>query len=287
MSEKMKIIQLEGEELRLYQECVLEITKDVVAVCEEEGIEYSLSGGSILGAVRHNGFIPWDDDIDINIPRSSYVELNKVFEKSLGGKYYMQTPNNCPQIGIMVTQIRKKGTVARRKYDRDLKQCGVSIDLYILENVFDNPVKRFFQKNCSMVCSFAISAIRTYNNQDIPVELIELEGRELNYTKSKLLFGRLLKIISLRRWIKWCNFWNSCCKNNCTRLVAIPTGRKHFSGEIYKRSEMCMYRKALFETEYFNIPIHAEEYLTRFYGNYKVIPPFEKRERHLFLELKF
>ncbi|TCS76632.1 lipopolysaccharide cholinephosphotransferase [Muricomes intestini] len=287
MDKKIEIIQLKGNELKRYQECVLDIAKDLVRVCESEGIEYSLSGGSILGAVRHKGFIPWDDDIDINIPRASYSKLLSVFEEKMGEKYYIQTPKKFPQIGILVTQIRKKNTIARRKYDWNLEQCGVSIDIYIIENVFNNPVKRFFQKNISMGLSFAVSAIRACNNCGLPKELINLEGRVLNYTKSKLIIGKLLKVISLKKWIEWCDFWYSCCKDNNSKMVSIPTGRKHFSGEMYLRSEMCIFRKEKFETENFNVPIYAEKYLEFFYGNYMELPPVGKRERHLFLELRF
>lgn len=282
-----EIIEIDGQELRRYQECCLGMTMDFVQVCEKYRLEYSLSGGSILGAIRHKGFIPWDDDIDLNITRASYNKLLDVFDKELGERYYIQTPKNSPEIGIMVTQIRKKNTVARRKYDWNLEHCGVSIDLYILENVFNDPIRKFIQKNMSMACSFAISAIRYCNNQNIPTELLELEGRKLNYSKSKSVMGKIFSVILLKTWIGWCDYWNSACKDKNSKIVAIPTGRKHFSGEMYERKEMCVFRKEQFETAQFNVPIHAEEYLTRFYGNYMEFPPVEKRERHLFLELEF
>ena len=114
-----------------------------------------------------------------------------------------------------------------------------------------------------------------------------MEGRKVNYSRGKMLFGRIFKIISLRKWISWCDYWNSLCKDETTELVAIPTGRKHFSGEIYKRNKMLKYKKIQFETEYFNVPIWSEGYLKFFYGNYMEMPPVEKRERHLFLELRF
>ncbi len=281
------IVILEGDSLHDYQIQILEITKEIVSFFDKYNIAYSLSGGSILGAIRHKGFIPWDDDIDLNIPRKDYNRMIKLFDKELGDKYYLQTPQKNPELGLMVTQIRKKGTIARRKYDWNSKECGVSIDIYVLENVFDNAVARFIQKNMSMLLSYTISSIRFTNNLRLPREIQALEGREFKYSKSKKIIGKLLKIIPLRKWILWCSFWNTACKNQNSRLVAIPTGRKHFSGEIYERKNMCVFRKAEFETELLNVPVWSEEYLKRFYGNYMEIPPIEKREKHIFLELKY
>lgn len=281
------VIEIDGEELRKYQNCVLQIAKDFVNVCEKYNLQYSLSGGSILGAIRHEGFIPWDDDIDINITRESYNRLLEIFDKELSDSYYIQTPQNTPELGIMVTQIRKKNTVARRKYDWNINPCGVSIDLYILENVYDSKVKRFFQKNFSMLCSFAVSSIRMCKNQNLPKEIAYAEGRKINMKFLKLFVGRVFGIIPLNTWMNMCDKVNSSCKDNNTKLVAIPTGRKHFSGEIYKREDMCVFRKAKFETELFNIPIKAEKYLEFFYGDYMKIPPKNQQEKHIFLELEF
>lgn len=284
---KEDIVILDESSLRDYQAELLKITKDVVAVFEKFNLEYSLSGGSILGAIRHKGFIPWDDDVDLNITRSSYNKLLQIFDEQLGDKYYIQTPLKYPQLGLMVTQIRKKGTVARRKYDWNIDECGISIDIYILENVFDNPIARFIQKSMSMFCSFAISSIRFCNNRDLPQEIIALEGRQINYSLGKSVAGRILGVIPLKQWILWCDFWNSACHNEESRLVAIPTGRKHFSKEVYERSKMAKFRKAPFETLELNVPVWAEGYLEMFYGDYMKMPPVEKREKHLFLELRF
>lgn len=284
---KEDIVILDEEELQRYQAELLKIANDVVDVFEKECMEYSLSGGSILGAIRHKGFIPWDDDIDFNISRNSYNRLLQIFDKCLGDRYYLQTPEKFPELGLMVTQIRKKGTIARRKYDWNIEECGISVDLYILENVFDNPIARFIQKSMSMFCSFAISSIRFCNNKELPQELIELEGRKVNYSLEKGIVGRVFGIVSLRKWISWCDYWNSICHNEKSRLVAIPTGRKHFSKEIYERSKMTQFKKMPFETSRFNVPVWAEGYLRMFYGDYMTIPPLEKREKHVFLELKF
>ena len=281
------VIILNESELREYQMHILEMTKEVVAFFDNNGIGYSLSGGSILGAIRHKGFIPWDDDVDLNMPRNDYDRMVELFESQLGDRYYLQTPFKNPELGLMVTQIRKKGTVARRKYDWNSAECGLSIDIYIIENLYDNGFKRKIQELFSMALSFAISSIRYCNNKDLPKEIQMLEGRKMKYTKSKIIFGKILKIIPLKTWIRWCDYWYSKCKDTDSKLVVIPSGRKHFSNEIYKREDMCLFRKTEFETEYFNVPINAESYLTQFYGDYMKIPPKEQREQHVFLELKY
>lgn len=287
---KDDIIILDDDEVRSYQYQLLNVLKDIVHVFEKNKLDYSLSGGSILGAIRHKGFIPWDDDIDINIPRRSYNKLLEIFETELGESYYLQTPKSNPELGLLVTQIRKKGTVARRKYDWNSpeEQCGISIDLYIVENTFDNGALRFIQKYSSLMLNFGVSAVRDFNNRNLPKEIRELEEREVNYSYVKLLFGRILRIIPLKRWLLWNDKCNSWCKDEDSKFVAIPTGRKHFPKEIYKREDMSVYKKGIFEGQQLNLPIFAEDYLRIFYGeDYMNIPPKGKREKHLFLELKY
>ena len=287
---KDDIIVLNDVGIKLYQNELLKILKDIVSFFEKHEIDYSLSGGSILGAIRHKGFIPWDDDIDINIPRKGYDKLLEIFDTELGESYYLQTPKSDPELGLLVTQIRKKGTVARRKYDwkSPEKQCGISIDLYIVENTFDNVALRFIQKYSSLVLNFGVSAVRDFNNRNLPKEIRELEEREVNYSSIKLFFGRILRIISLKRWLLWNDKCNSWCKDEDSKFVAIPTGRKHFPKEIYRREDMSVYKKGIFEGQQLNIPIFAEDYLRIFYGeDYMNIPPRGKREKHLFLELKY
>ena len=287
---KDDIIVLNDVGIKLYQNELLKILKDIVSFFEKHEIDYSLSGGSILGAIRHKGFIPWDDDIDINIPRKGYDKLLEIFDTELGESYYLQTPKSDPELGLLVTQIRKKGTVARRKYDwkSPEKQCGISIDLYIVENTFDNVALRFIQKYSSLMLNFGVSAVRDFNNRNLPKEIRELEEREVNYSSIKLFFGRILRIISLKRWLLWNDKCNSWCKDEDSKFVAIPTGRNHFPKEIYRREDMSVYKKGIFEGQQLNIPIFAEDYLRIFYGeDYMNIPPRGKREKHLFLELKY
>lgn len=287
MEKIYKPLVLDGGELRAYQLAILQMAKDLVEFFDEYNIKYSLSGGSILGAIRHQGFIPWDDDIDLNMPRHDYQIMVENFDKELGEHYYLQTPEKNPELGLMVVQVRKKGTVARRKYDWQAKECGISLDIYIMENVYDNPLLRWLQKEMCMIMAFAVSTVRYCKNSSLPVEIQELEHREINYKKSKQVLGIILKIIPLRKWVLWSSKIFSICKNDKSKMVAIPSGRKHFAGEQYKRKDMCVFEKTAFEDTFFNIPVWAKGYLKMFYGDYMQIPPPEKREQHSFLELDY
>lgn len=288
--DKSDIIFLNDEGLKKYQSELLKMISDIFQFFDKHGIHYSLSGGSILGAVRHKGFIPWDDDVDINIPRESYDKLVSLCNtcKDFSDHYYLQSPNSHPELGLHVSQIRKRGTVARRKYDYAANECGISIDLYIVENVFDNPVKRFLQGYTSMFLTFALASVRETKNHALMKEMFRLEGRKLNYSAGKLMVGWFFGIIPIRKWLSWLDKCNSSCKDSNTKYVSIPTGRKHFRRETYLRENMNVYKKVPFETEMVNIPIWSEEYLEMFYGkDYMVVPSEDKREQHLFLELKY
>lgn len=288
MINKENIVILNEEQLKRYQQELLKIVGDLVRVCDKEGLNYSLSGGSVIGAVRHKGIIPWDDDIDINMPRKSYERLLKIFDKELGDNYYIQTPQTYPNLGIMVTQVREKGTIARRKYDWNTNPCGISIDIYIVENVFENRLKRMVQKNLSMILAFIISSIRMLNNKEIPKEISEIEAKPVKYSRLKIIVGKILKKISLANWIKWLDKINGLCKNEKSTYVTIPTGRKHFNGEMQERSNLLQYKKVPFENMELNIPKNYDSYLNNLYGdNYMEIPSKDKRESHVFLELRY
>ena len=73
--------QMTDEEVKKVQQVVYSITKDIAAICEENGIPYMLGGGSALGAVRHGGFIPWDDDLDVNVYRKDIDRISLLFRR--------------------------------------------------------------------------------------------------------------------------------------------------------------------------------------------------------------
>lgn len=124
ISDKQKSIR----QVQLVQK---EILMDVVSVCENNGLSYFLSSGTLLGAVRHGGFIPWDDDVDIDIPIRDYRRFLEIAQDCLGDKYFVQTSMTDPNFSFAYTRIRKNNTTFLDEYHRSYRiHHGVWIDVF-------------------------------------------------------------------------------------------------------------------------------------------------------------
>ena len=131
------------ETLEKVQNAQTGILKDVLGLCEKNGIDVFIIFGSALGVVRHQGFIPWDDDIDIGIFREDFPHFRKLAEKYLGDKYEFLTPETNPNYACTVTHFQKKGT---KFISYDVKDCdytpGINIDVFVYDHLADNKLAR-------------------------------------------------------------------------------------------------------------------------------------------------
>lgn len=281
-----KYIELKGETLRRFQLELLKITDDIIEVCDENNICYQLSGGSCLGAVRHKGFIPWDDDMDINILGSHFDKFIDCFTKKYGDKYWIHTVNT-PNYGLTVSRIRLKGSVFRIHQDVNNPEAGFFVDLFRLENVFDNSLLRAVHGLFCMGFGLMLSCRKFYEDRDIMMELAN-NDKELEKTfRKKILIGRMTSFLSVKTWAVLTQKCYGFCKNNRSKYLSIPAGRKHYFGEMYLRKDMQNTVFARFEGRKWKIARGWKKYLKMLYGDYMWIPPEDKREKHYLLELKF
>ena len=280
-------IQVEGETLKRYQKVLLRMAEDIISVCEEKKIFYQLSGGSVLGAVRHGGFIPWDDDIDLNILFKDIWRLTKALKEKYGEKYIVWTCYD-KGYGSVFGKIRLRGSVARGRDDLDLKECGFAIDLFFIENYFDNPLLYKIHGLLCMGAGFLLSCRRFYNDRVLYRELEKENSAIKKAFETKIFIGAVLSLISVRRFAIFTNWCNGLCKNKKTKRVGIPSGRGHFFRETYMRKGMLHTVKKPFEGHMWRIPQDYDDYLKKLYGSdYMTPPPEEKREKHFLMELKF
>lgn len=281
-----KLIEVNDEQLAHLKRVILSIADDVIEVCNENNISYHLTGGSALGAVRHHGFIPWDDDIDLDMERKDVSRFLKAFRKKYGRKYWIHCDSSAEQFCIPCIQIRRKGTVCRGVLDAVGQECGIYIDIAIIENTYNNPIKRKIHGYGSLFLGFAVSCRRFYRDRKYLLSITD-DPDTLRIFRIKITFGKLLSFMSLRKWTKLYSRWNSMCKDNSTRLVTVPTGRNHFFKEMYRRKDFCEYTFMDFEGRKWKIPKNYDSYLSHMYGDYMTIPKESSREKHVLLELKF
>lgn len=280
-------IEVTGDLLKQLQATLLLILKDFAEVCEKYGFYYSLCGGTALGAVRHSGFIPWDDDVDVFMHRNDLESFYKVFDKELGDKYYLHSCELTPELGIPMIRMIKKNTKYVLHDTLDCSDNGVFIDICLLENAPDNGLLRKIHGLGSMYFGFCVSCSRFYRKREIYREQFKDADDDIKKAiEWKIRIGWLFSWRSLKCWTLRYSKWNSKCHNNNSKDVVCPTGMKHYFGEIFPRE---IYMKTVpikFEDVEFQIIENYDWALKRLYGDYMKIPPIEKRETHYVLDIK-
>lgn len=254
----------EGSELRILQMKMLDILITVTDICKKHNIPYWLSGGTLLGAIRHGGFIPWDDDIDIELFLSDYKRLLKILKKELPDDLYLQTPKE-KGYRLLFSKVRDRYSIIDSEEDNlsAYKEKGIFIDIF--------PEERSYKWMKSIVDFFYGRAFRRLK-RGRPFQSVDYF---IEYTISLFLFpiGILLKYIA-----------RGICKiakpNNILHSYGIGNTTIHDIKYILPTSSI------VFEGKEFSAPKDADKYLKKQYGDYMKIPPKDKRAIH-FMKVRY
>ena len=231
---------LTDEEIRITQSILLGIMDDFDAMCRKHNLCYFLTGGSALGAYRESGFIPWDDDIDIMMPRKDYDQLPQIAEKEFGDKYWVQNLKTSEAFDLCFTKFRKNGT----KF----------VELFESE-----PAVRFLNGIVDEALFFIASCVRINQQKDRLILFFD----DPNIRKSIRLKSWIGSVFDSkkdkRKWYRRCERWQSKCNNPDSRYATVSCGRGHYFGEMYTRNKLFPLIEHEFEGRQYFIP---KEYCT-------------------------
>jgi lipopolysaccharide cholinephosphotransferase len=245
----------------------IELLDEFVRICKLYNLEYFLIGGTLLGAIRHEGFIPWDDDIDIGMPRDDFEKFIDLCESELKNIYYIKSYRTSNAYWIPFIKMCKSNTLFIEKKNLSLEneKNGIFIDIFSYDNIFNVGIIQKTQ-------SFIIEKIRAAIQTKIWIEKEEKK----NFLKH--LINILFNFKVLQKWQQ--KMMIGIIKNKS--FYQINWGGKYgFKKETFHTNILYPTVEALFEGKYYRIPNQWDKYLTQIYGaGYMEIPSPEKREDH-------
>ena len=258
--------KIDQNNLKLIQ---IEILNFINDFCQKNNINYWLDCGTLLGAVRHKGYIPWDDDIDIGMLRKDYDKFMNTFNENNKSKYRAHCYENDKYWTYPFGKVLDESTIL---YEPDEKS-GIKISVYVDIFVYDNaPTKKELLK-------------KMYRKRDILYKLnniqrfkkfTEKERQKYNYIRYPfwLLFQLLPKRIFLKKSIKngkkYKDIETGVIGNFSDMVSHIKCDKRIFDSFI----------KLEFEGKKYPVPIGYKDWLEAFYGDYMILPPIEKRVSH-------
>ena len=240
--------------LRDFQLCELKMLKSVMECLEKEGIQCYIIGGGSIGALRHEGFIPWDDDIDIAIMRCDFAKAEKVLKNLDEDMFYDSVENHViPDAPLGHVYLLDES---------DMKNAP-RIDIFAIDNVPDSKLAEKYQKLCAMV--YHVCILRR------PAENRGKVKKIFTYMICKFFPTFLLDFLQ-RLSYKGLTKWQNCDTKYVSNIFGVSGDKEkvpaHYFGEA---------RYVKFEDILVPIPEKAEEYNTQIYGDFMKFPPEEKR----------
>lgn len=276
-------MQYDDKVLRKLQLLELRILKDIDRVCRELGITYFLDSGSVLGALRHGGFIPWDDDIDLGMPRADYERFVHEAPALLGEEYVVSTPEANPHQAALFGKVWLAGTrfATEETLEAGFDQ-GVFVDLLPYDALSRDPKAAAKQRRD---CRFWQSVSYLYHAKSIVVpHKGALGAAERAACGAAHLAARGL--FSHDSIVKRFNEAAICANDSASESDELVV-MAYATFDPYATSMMLPPSTIVFEGSEFPAPAKPEAFLAQLYGDWRELPPVEARRNHAPVELDF
>lgn len=254
---------MEQNVLQKLQSTMLDILKVFDLFCRENGLRYSLYSGTLLGAVRHGGFIPWDDDIDVCMSRADYDKFLALWEKNHPEGYVLQIKENSIYFDQSFSKIRKDHTT----FLQDAREIGnhhtgIFLDIFPIDRIPNGFKRKKFVFDCMLYQLLTREFLPSKSS--FPVRFFAfLVLKTVPKRKRKDFRNKILKKITR---------YDDCIEFETVSISCMEAIKHSFSSDMLEK-----YIEILFENEKFMCFANWDDNLRRMYGDYKVLPPEEER----------
>ena len=265
---------MEVTDRKRWIETILAILKFYIDICESNNLTYFIAYGSAIGAARHHGFIPWDDDVDVVMPRPDYERFIEICNKSDLGKYEIVTPLNTPGYYLPFTKLCDKTTtlLEKRHY-----HCifGMYIDIFVIDGMKNDPQEieatgKLYDKYWRMLdLANSYYTVSDLFHKYICNKRIGIVLQYLHYSLNRKKYSKIATE-GIERLVKRYDF------NECEYTVKYPRG--YGNREVYPKAWLEGKSMLPFETLQVAMPGDYKRWLNQFFGDYTQLPP--ENERH-------
>lgn len=276
---------MDNDTLRRVQMIQLDIALEVDRVCNKLGINYFLDSGTLLGAVRHKGFIPWDDDLDLGMLRNDYDIFIERCQSELGDKYYLQTWVTDPKYPNAFAKIRRRNSIYVEEAASDDAECGIYVDIFPYDVFPDDPKKRKWQRPRYFLyrrlllskCGYRPWLMNVNNKRESSI-------KKLFYISLKVVSLFISKEALIHQYMKFCTRFNT----EQSKYLYAQGGASDYGKWIVPSDSFKSFVKLDFEGYKLSAPTGYDAYLTKVYNDYMKLPPEDKRiNRHRITRIVF
>lgn len=277
--------ELSDIELRSLQQHLVKMYRDIETLCKKHNIEICLAFGNVLGAVRHNGWIPWDDDLDIHMKREDYDKFLMIVSKELPQQYIVSSYLTSDGSYARFAKIFDRCTIFVPLTEERNDETGCFIDIFPIDNVPNQPIRNRIRRTISFFLMYTAGSVMQYqkNSKRYKDLMSQSQTGKINWC-IRHIWGRLFSFLSYKKWNELIEKYGKNAKES--GYIHVMAELKSCYKQIDKDMILPFKSITLPEIGTVNIPNSPDKYLSYFYGDWRSIPNNEEKWHHYVSDFK-